>query len=366
MASDKTNLGALVDLGQSVWIDNLTRKMVEQGGLQRLINEDSVSGVTSNPTIFQKAIAEGDAYDKQLQELSAETDPREVFIQLAARDIRGACDQLLAVWDNGGGKDGYVSMEVDPTFSHATERTFEQAKRFVSLIDRPNLLVKIPATKAGLPAIEDSIASGISINVTLIFSLERYKEVVEAYLRGLERLTEKDGDLSKVASVASFFISRVDVETDRRLDEIGQPSLKGKLAIANARLAYQHYLEVFSSPRFKALEEQGATPQRCLWASTGAKNPDYRDTLYVEELIGPSTVNTMPDETIEAFQDHGVVAETLTKDVSQAQALFTELKEAGLDYDDLVNKLEEEGVSKFVASFDELIAGIDKKRQQLK
>ena len=304
-----TRLHELHEAGQSPWIDYLSRDMVRSGQLQRLIEEDSIRGVTSNPTIFQKAISSGSAYDEQLRELAAYTDdPREVFIQLATRDVRDACDLLRRHWDEGcRGCDGYVSIEVDPALAYDTRATLEQAARFHDMIERPNLFVKIPATKKGLPAIEEMISRGRSINATLIFSLERYSEVAEAYVRGIERLVEAGGDPTAVASVASFFISRVDVEADRRLDKVGRPGLKGKLAIANAKLAYQRYKQIFSGARWKRLEAKGAVPQRCLWASTSTKNPEYRDVRYVEELIGPQTVNTMPAETIKAFQDHGRV-----------------------------------------------------------
>jgi transaldolase len=261
--------------------------------------------------------------------------------------------------------DGFVSLEVDPDLAYDREATFEQARDLTERVDRPNLFVKIPATVPGLGAIEDSIAAGRSINVTLIFSLERHAAVAEAYVRGLERLVEGGGDPTPVASVASFFVSRVDTEADRRLGEVGREDLQGRLAVANAKLAYQHYLETFSGARWEALAARGARPQRCLWASTSTKNPAYRDVLYVEELIGPDTVNTMPFETIEAFQDHGVVRETLTEGLEEARALLGELEAAGVDYDDVTDTLEREGVQKFSDSFASLLAGIDAKRAVL-
>ena len=331
------------------------------------MEEDAVVGVTSNPTIFQKAISAGDAYDEQLREvLEDETDPKEVFLRLATKDVSDALDLLRTVWDGGGGKDGYVSIEVDPTLAYDTAATIEEAQRLHETIDRPNLFVKIPATEPGLPAIEEMISRGRSINVTLIFSLERYSEVAEAYIRGLERLVEAGGDPSKVASVASFFVSRVDTEADRRLDEIGgHDELKGKLAVANAKLAYQRYKEIFAGERWEALEAKGATPQRCLWASTSTKNPEYRDVLYVEDLIGAMTVNTMPDETIEAFQDHGEVAATLEQGIDEARQVFEEIKGAGVDYADVTDTLEREGVEKFSDSFAELLEGIRAKSGEL-
>jgi transaldolase len=330
------------------------------------MEEDALTGVTSNPTIFQKAMSEGEWYDEQIREvIKEEDDLKEVFLQLAITDIEEACDLFRSVWDEGGGKDGYVSMEVDPNLAYDTSATIEEAARFHDWVERPNLYVKIPATEPGLPAIEEMIARGRNINVTLIFSLERHKEVAEAYIRGLERLAEAGGDLSTVGSVASYFVSRVDTEADRRLDEVGHPELKGKLAVANAKLAYQNYKEIFSGDRWDALVEKGATPQWCLWASTSTKNPDYRDVLYVEELIGPGTVNTMPRETIEAFQDHGKVALTLEEGVDEARRVFEQVAEAVVSYDDVTDTLEREGVQKFIDSFTELLEGIESKRQQL-
>jgi transaldolase len=363
----KSRLYKLAERGQSVWIDNLSRDLVRSGGLQRLIDERAVTGVTSNPTIFQKAISQGEDYDEQLRALLETTDdPREVFFRLAEDDVRDACDVLRPAWERTAGGDGYVSIEVDPWLAYETERTFEQAIELHEAVDRPNLFVKIPATMAGLPAIEDCIAKGRSINITLIFSLTRYEAVVEAYLRGLERLVAGGGDPSKAASVASFFVSRVDTETDRRLAELGVKKLQGKLGIANAKLAYRHFQEVFSGPRWEFLAGKGASKQKPLWASTSTKNPAYRDVMYVEELIGPDTVNTMPPETIEAFEDHGEVrGDTVLEGVGKAGHLLEKLREAGVDYDDVVETLEDEGVRKFTDSFDELIEGIRAKRGEL-
>src|ERR671931_1643179 len=363
-----SNLHKLSALGQSVWIDYLSRDLLETGELARMMEEDAVVGVTSNPTIFQKAISHGSAYDDQLKEIleSGESDAKEIFLQLSSRDIADACDLLRPIWDTGNGLDGYVSWEVDPTLAYDRERTTNEAKRLHEWIEKPNLYVKIPATEPGLGAIEDMIAAGRNINVTLTFSRERYKEVVEAYTRGVERLVEAGGDPNTVHSVASFFVSRVDTETDKRLDAIGgHDELKGKLGIANAKLAYQNYLETFSGPRWEELERKGATKQRCLWASTSTKNTEYRDVMYVEELIGPDTVNTMPEETIVAFQDHGNVADTLEQGVDDARQVFDDLRAAGVDYDDVVETLEEEGVHKFADSFDELLEGIRAKRGEL-
>jgi transaldolase len=362
----QSRLHQLSALGQSVWIDFLSRDLLESGELARMMEEDAVCGVTSNPTIFQKALSEGDRYDEQLRGLLGEKEPKEIFISLAARDVGNACDLMRSVWDGGRGLRGYVSIEVDPNLAHETEATIEEARRLHGLIDRPNLYVKIPATKEGLPAIEEMIASGRSINVTLIFSLQRHREVMEAYIRGLERLVQGGGDPAGVSSVASFFVSRVDTEADKRLDEIGgYDELKGRLAVANAKLAYQNWKEVFAGDRWAALAEKGATPQWCLWASTSTKNPAYSDVLYVENLIGPDTVNTMPEETIEAFQDHGDVTMTLEQGLDDARRLLDELSAAGIDYDDVTQTLEDEGVQKFADSFAELLDGIRAKRGEL-
>jgi transaldolase len=363
-----TPLKQLSAHGQSVWIDYLSRPFIRDGDLEGLVRE-GVVGVTSNPTIFQAAIAEGDAYDEQLREvLRTETEPKEVFLALAVQDIRDACDILRPIWDKAGenARDGWVSLEVDPNLAHDTQGTIEEARRLSELVDRPNLFVKIPATKAGLPAIEESIAAGIPINVTLIFSLQRHREVAAAYMRGVQRYADSGGDLSGLASVASFFVSRVDTEADKRLDEIGgHDELKGKLAIANAKLAYQSYREIFCGEQWDALRAKGATAQRCLWASTSTKNPEYRDVIYVEELIGPATVDTMPRETIEAFQDHGQLRESLTEDVDGARRVLEAFEEAGIHYDDVVETLEREGVEKFAKSFQQLFADVEAKRDQM-
>jgi transaldolase len=363
-----SNLHKLSARGQSVWIDYLSRKMVDGGELKRMMDENAVVGVTSNPTIFQKAIASGNAYDEQLKELLGhEDDPKEIFLHLAVRDVESALD-LLAPVHEANAQDGYVSIEVDPNLAYDTEATYKEAIRLHEWIDRPNLYVKIPGTEPGLKAIEDCIADGRSINVTLLFSLKMHKEAMEAYVRGLERFVEGGGDATTVRSVASFFVSRVDTETDKRLEAIGTEealALRGKLAIANARIAYQHYKQVFSGERWDALEARGALPQRCLWASTSTKNPEYRDVLYVEELIGPHTVNTMPEETIQAFQDHGEVrGDTVEDDLEAARRLLEEqLPAVGVDYDDVVATLEKEGVEKFADSFAELLDGVKAKRE---
>jgi transaldolase len=361
-----TPLQQLAEHGQSVWVDYLSRPFVERGELAELVRE-GVVGVTSNPTIFQGAIAEGDAYDEQMREvLRSETEPKEVFLALARDDVRSACDVLRRTWDDGSGRDGWVSLEVDPRLAHDTEATIQEAVRLRELVDRANLFVKIPATQAGLPAIEEAIALGVPVNVTLIFSLERHARVAEAYLRGLRRLIDGGGDPRTVASVASFFVSRVDTEADRRLDELGgHDELKGTLAIANAKLAYHTYREVFSGPAWEELAAHGASAQRCLWASTSTKNPEYRDVLYVEELVGRETVDTMPRETIEAVQDHARIEPTLERDVDGARRTFEAFARAGIDYDDVVATLEREGVEKFAKSFEQLFADVEAKRDAL-
>jgi transaldolase len=376
-----TPLQSLSALGQSVWIDFLSRDAIRGGHLKQLIDEDAVVGATSNPTIFQKAMSSGEAYDEQLHTLTGtphsegqagelgSDDVGQAFWALAEQDIREACDLFRPIWDEGLGRDGYVSLEVDPRLAYDALGTFNEAIRLHKDVDRPNLLVKIPATKPGLAAIEDVIAKGHSINVTLIFSLKRYAEVAESYVRGLERLVAEGGDPSKVASVASFFVSRIDTEGDRLLDELksghSDPAkldeLKGKLAIANAKLAYRHYLQTFQGSRWEYLAGKGATPQRVLWASTSTKNPAYPDTLYVDELIGPDTVNTMPEETVLAFQERGTPRATLGEGLAEAQAVLDDLESVGVDYDELTETVEREGVEKFEASFTELLDSLRSK-----
>jgi transaldolase len=366
-ADQSSPLAALSSLGQSVWVDFLSRESIRGGHLQELIDRYSVVGATSNPTIFQKAMTAGDAYDDQLHELAAAGgDVNDAFWALAEQDIREACDLFRPVWDGGSGRDGYVSLEVDPRLAYDTLETYREAIRLHEAVDKPNLMVKIPATQPGLAAIEDVVAKGRSINVTLIFSLQRYAEVAESYIRGIERLVAEGGDPTRVASVASFFVSRIDTEADRRLDELGgHDKLKGKLAIANAKLAYRHYQQTFTGPRWEFLVGKGATPQRVLWASTSTKNPDYPDVLYVEELLGPDTVDTMPEETIVAYEDHGRPAVRLTEGVDEAEAVLAEFARAGVDYDDVTATCEREGVEKFSASFEELIEALAGKWQAL-
>lgn len=358
-------LAKMRELGQVPWVDELSREDIQNGGLRRMI-EDGIVGVTSNPAIFQKAIAGSDLYDEQLHELARETDdPKQMFWEVASKDIKDACDIFMPVHEETGGRDGFISLEVQPDIAYDTEATVEEATRLHEVVDRPNLFVKIPATLPGLVAIEEMISRGKSINVTLIFSLERYREVARAYTRGLQRLVENGGDPSGVHSVASFFVSRIDTEADAQLEELDAEDLRGELAIANAKLAYHVYKEVFGGARWKRLAEQGANTQRLLWASTSTKNPDYPDTLYVDNLVGPETVNTMPKKTIEAVMDHADIRPTLEEGVEEARQLLRRLREAGLDYEDVTDILEKEGIQKFADPFNEMLEEISNKSAQL-
>jgi transaldolase len=354
-------LAELSSAGVAVWLDDLSRDMIHGGKLQSLVDERSVVGVTTNPTIFAAAISGSESYDDQLHALAVrQVSVEEALRTVTAADVRDACDLLAPVAQRQPG-DGRVSLEVAPGLAHDTDATAAEAAHLWWLVDRPNLYIKIPATEEGLSAITSSIARGISVNVTLIFSLERYRAVMDAYLSGLEqRLAEDaDADLSGIASVASFFVSRVDSEIDKRLDKAGaDPSLKGRAALANAQLAYQAYEEVFSSDRWKALEAKGARPQRPLWASTGVKNPDYSDTMYVSELVAPGTVNTMPEKTLQAFADHGSIGTPVQKSYDEAASVMQSIAEAGVDLDDVFRVLEDEGVQKFVDSWDELTESV--------
>ncbi|OBJ74119.1 transaldolase [Mycobacterium sp. 1274756.6] len=354
------NLAALSAAGVSVWLDDLSRDRLTTGNLAELIATRSVVGITTNPTIFQKALAEGDAYEAQLAELAGRGADVDAAIRTATTDdVRQACDVLRPQWEASGGVDGRVSIEVDPRLAHETDKTVAQAVELWKIVDRPNLFIKIPATEAGLPAITATLAEGISVNVTLIFSVERYRGVAEAFLAGMEAARTAGHDLSSIESVASFFVSRVDTEIDARLEKIGTPealALRGKAGVANARLAYAAYREVFESgERFAALAAAGARVQRPLWASTGVKNPDYPDTLYVTELVAPHTVNTMPEKTIEAVADHGTISgDTVTGTEAAAAAVFDDLAAVGVDVADVFVVLEDEGVQKFEASWSEL------------
>ncbi|MGY1718838.1 transaldolase [Blastococcus sp. SYSU DS0552] len=349
------NLAELSSAGVAVWLDDLSRDRIRSGNLQSLVDEHSVVGVTTNPTIFAAAISGSDSYDDQLHALAVrEVSVEEALRTITAADVRDACDLLRPIADRQPG-DGRVSLEVAPGLAHDTDATAAEAAHLWWLVDRPNLYIKIPATEAGLPAITETIANGISVNVTLIFSLERYRAVMDAYLAGLEKRVAEGGSLEGIASVASFFVSRVDSEIDKRLDAAGaDASLKGKAGIANAQLAYQAYEEVFSSDRWRALEAQGAARQRPLWASTGVKNPDYSDTMYVSELIAPGTVNTMPEKTMMAYADHGAPGTPVQKAYDDAAGVMQAVRDAGVDLDDVFRVLEDEGVQKFVDSWDEL------------
>lgn len=355
-----TPLDDLTAAGVSVWLDDLSRTRLTSGGLARLIAERHVVGVTTNPTIFAAALSAGDAYAHQLARLKeAGIGVAAAVRDLTTSDVRDACDLFAAIHEATGGRDGRVSIEVEPGLAHDTAGTIEQARDLYEQVGRENLLVKIPATREGLPAITATIASGISVNVTLIFSRERYLEVGEAYLQGLEQAVGDGLDLSRIHSVASLFISRVDTEVDQRLDAIGEASeLKGRTGIANATLAYRDFTELFDSERFDALRELGAHVQRPLWASTGVKSDAYPDTLYVSRLVAPHTVNTMPEKTLQAFADHGTVAEPLTGGYDEAEATLQQVADAGVDLADVFATLEREGVDKFAASWTELEATV--------
>ncbi|MDZ7882385.1 MAG: transaldolase [Mycobacterium sp.] len=360
MMSQNPNLAALSAAGVSVWLDDLSRERLQTGNLAELIATKSVVGVTTNPSIFQAALSKGNAYDEQVNELAATgSDVDATILAVTTDDVRNACDLFTKQYEDSDGVDGRVSIEVDPRLAHDTEKTVEQAKELWKIVDRPNLLIKIPATLAGLPAITAVIAEGISVNVTLIFSVERHRAVIDAYLSGLEKAKDAGHDLSKIHSVASFFVSRVDSEIDARLDKIGTQAaldLRGQAGVANARLAYAAYEEEFGGERFAALKGAGARAQRPLWASTGVKNPDYSDTLYVTELVAPNTVNTMPEKTLDAVADHGVVTgDTVSGTADAAQGVFDGLVEVGVDLDDVFKLLEEEGVEKFEKSWAELL-----------
>jgi transaldolase len=351
-------LKALADAGVSIWLDDLSRERIETGNLADVVKNNYVVGVTTNPTIFASALADGERYDAQLRQLvESGADVDQAIFELTTTDVRNACDVLVDTWKATDGVDGRVSIEVSPGLAHDEQATIESAKELWKAVDRPNLFIKIPATTEGAPAITSVLAEGISVNVTLIFGLDRYRGVMEAYLTGLEQAQQNGKDLSQIHSVASFFVSRVDSEIDKRLDAAGAPGeLKGKAAIANARLAYEAFEEVFSGDRFVNLKEQGAREQRPLWASTGVKNPEYSDTMYVTELVVPNTVNTMPEKTMQAFADHGEVrGDQVTTRYDEARKLMADLAEAGIDYDDVIETLETEGVEKFVKSWDELV-----------
>src|SRR5579863_1823625 len=370
-------LQQLKTFGQSVWYDNIDRGQLVSGQFKRLLDEDGVVGVTANPTIFQKSISHGNAYDEQMNQLVREgKSVNESYEASIIQDIRTVADMLRPIYDRTNMQDGYVSLEVSPELAHDTNATIAEVRRFWKMVDRPNLLVKIPATPEGIPAIQASLSEGINVNITLIFSIQAYRDVTEAYLSALEERNASGKDISHIASVASFFVSRVDTLVDKLLDDkikatsdsAEQQKLKmleGKAAIANARIVYQDFKKIFNSPRFETLKHSGAHVQRPLWASTSTKNPAYRDVLYAEELIGPDTVDTMPLETIENFKDHGHAALTIENNIPQAKAELEMLESVGIHYDAVTQQLLDEGVQKFADSFHQLFQGIEEKKKEI-
>ncbi|HTD39766.1 MAG TPA: transaldolase [Mucilaginibacter sp.] len=353
--------------GQSIWLDFIARGIIKSGELKKLIDEDGVRGVTSNPAIFEKAITGSSDYDDDIRELSEKTeDNEEIFFGLAVTDIQNATALFKGVYDESNGIDGYVSLEVSPFLALKTQETIDQAAKLWKAVDRKNVMIKIPGTKPGLPAIKRSIADGININVTLLFGLPRYEEVAEAFISGLEERAAKGLPIDNIASVASFFLSRIDVMVDPMLDEKGVPELKAEVAIASAKKAYEIYKRIFGTERWKKLADKGAKPQRLLWASTSSKNPAFKDTKYVEALIGADTVDTVPLETIEAFRDHGIAANTLEDGLDKATAVLAKLKEVGISIDEITQKLEDEGVDKFNKPFEKLLQAIEDQKAKVK
>lgn len=368
----------LKEQGQSVWYDNIDRAQLASGQFKRMLDEDGVVGVTANPTIFQKSISSGHAYDEQMQPLiRAGKSTNEIYEALVIRDIQTVADLLRPIYDRTAGKDGYVSLEVSPELAHNTEGTISEVRRFWQIVNRPNLMIKIPATPEGIPAIHQALYEGKNINITLIFSIEAYRDVTNAYLEALEERNSEGKDISHIASVASFFVSRVDTLVDKLIDaqikatnnaeeQARLKALQGKAAIANARLVYEDFKRIFSTPRFESLKHAGAHVQRPLWASTSTKNPAYRDVLYAEELIGPDTVDTMPLETIEKFRDHGRVRYSIEDNIEDAHKTLDALEKIGIHYAQFTQQLLDEGVQKFADSFHELFAGIESKKQAMK
>jgi transaldolase len=367
----------LKELGQSVWYDNIDRTQLTNGQFQRLLDEDGVVGVTANPTIFDKSISSGHAYDEQINQLIKEgKSTNEIYEALIITDIQTVADILRPIYDQTNGLDGYVSLEVSPDLAHDTDGTLSEVRRFWKMVNRPNLMIKIPGTPEGLPAIRQSLTEGININITLIFSIKTYREVADAYISALESRLAEGKDISRIASVASFFVSRVDTLVDKLLEDKIKAtsdsaeqqklkSLEGKAAIANARLVYQDFKLIFNTPRFEKLKQHGTHVQRPLWASTSTKNPAYRDVLYAEELIGPNTVDTMPLETIENFRDHGRARLSIEDDIPQAHAVLDALEQVGIHYDQVTQQLQDEGVKKFADSFHDLFKGIESKKKAI-
>ena len=368
-------LRRLHDAGVSIWLDFIERTMLRNGDLERRIADDLLTGMTSNPTIFEKALAEGTAYDDQIRSAPGDQTATELFELIATTDVRDACDIFHGVFEREKGRDGFVSIEVSPALALDTAGTLSEATRLWSTVNRPNVMVKIPGTVEGVEAVRRAIANGININITLLFSLTAYGRVIEAYMAGLEDRLREGKDIRGISSVASFFVSRVDTEVDKRLDALVQKaspeerkkleSLKGKAAIANAQLAYRLFQESVATDRWRALEERGASVQRPLWASTSTKNPAYRDVMYVEQLIGPMIVNTMPPQTIDAFRDHGAIERTVDRDFGAARRVIDDLASVGISMDDVTDKLLVEGLASFQKSFDSLIAGLAKKTKAL-
>ncbi len=361
-----TKLHELTGLGQSIWYDNIRRALIDSGELQELL-DNGVTGVTSNPSIFEKAITGSSDYDAAIQKLAAEgKSVGGIYEALAIEDIQRTADLLRPIYDRTRGRDGYVSLEVSPTLAHDTEGTVAEARRLHGALGRPNVMIKVPATPAGIPAVRKLISEGININVTLIFGVSAYEAVAEAYIAGLETLSNNGGDPGCVSSVASFFVSRIDAAVDAALENIGNRSLQGKIAIANAKAAYRRFREILAQGRRQALARKGARVQRVLWASTGTKNPAYSDTLYIDSLIGPDTVNTVPPSTLNAFLDHGTVSATLEKGLDEARQQLMQLKELGIDIETVLQKLQDEGVAAFAKSFESLMTGVGEKRNRLR
>jgi transaldolase len=354
-------------LGQSIWIDNLNRQLLDEGTLRDLVEQDGISGVTSNPSIFEKGMGKSDRYDDAFREVLAETDDiQEIFERLALEDIRDAADVLRPTYEAADGQDGFVSFELPASLAFDAQGSIETAVRLHDVIDRENVYIKVPGTAEGVEAFEELTARGINVNVTLLFAVERYREIADAYVRGLTRRVEGGEPVDRAASVASFFVSRVDGKVDAELERLGREDLRGKAAVANARIAYAVFQETFSGPNWDRLREAGAHVQRPLWASTSTKNPDYPDTLYVDELIGPDTVNTMPDATIEAARDHATPERTVDRDVDSARALMDELREIGVDFEDIVSRqLVDEGVEAFAKAYNSLLETLEQKAGEL-
>jgi transaldolase len=361
------NLRDIEALGQAIWIDNLNRDLLDSGTMRDLIEQDGISGVTSNPTIFEKGMGHSDRYDDAFREVAAETtDTQEIFERLALSDVRDAADLFRPRFDATEGQDGYVSFELPAALAFDAQGSIEAAMRLHDLFERENVLIKLPGTAEGVQAFEELTARGVNVNMTLLFSVERYREIAEAYVRGLQRRVDAGEPVDRAASVASFFVSRVDTKVDAALEQLGREDLRGKAAVANARVAYAAFQEIFSGEAWDKLAQAGANVQRPLWASTSTKNPDYPDTLYVDELIGPDTVNTMPDATIEAARDHATPARTVDKDIDGARALIEELKEAGVEFDDIVShQLVDEGVAAFSKSYESLLETLERKAGEL-